>query len=94
MKFEIGNFIEIDSNNKNTQIYQKFRKYTIKVIDIAHEPKEFLEGIIVEAFLNSVLFKKRKVFLKNNLKNIKKITDLNKIQELEIKYKLHLLKNS
>ena len=53
-----------------------------------------ITGIIVEPSLHTYLFKKHKLFLTNTLKEIKKVTDKQKIEELSLKYKIYLLQKS
>jgi hypothetical protein len=91
----IGDFIEIDT--KNPCIPEYTRKYIMKITNLGFDSISFLEeveGIIVESTLLFNLFKKSKIYLKTTSRHFKKITDVNKIKELELIYKIHLIKKS
>jgi hypothetical protein len=92
MLIEVRDFVKIDT--KNLSLREDTRKYIMKVINLTSKPTNSLKGVIVDCKVFGTLFKKRRLFLKNNLKHIKKIEDINKIKELTIKYNLNLLKNS
>jgi hypothetical protein len=95
LNINIGDFIEIDT--KNPCIPEYTRKYIMKITNLVFDSICFLEeieGIIVETPLLFCLFIETKIYLKTTSKHFKKIIDLNKIKELELIYKIHLIKKS
>jgi hypothetical protein len=88
---KIGDFVGISYSG---DLISDNYAYILKITNLNCDSTNFLEGIIIKCTTYNNLFKKRKLFLKNNSKHIKKIIDINKIKELELIYKIHLIKQS
>lgn len=92
---KLGDFLKVTHTDTNS--------YCLCVTDMLFEKTGItfkeknlhsITGIILESSLTFNLFKKRKLFFKSSIKDMKKITDKQKIEQLQIIYKLYLLQKS
>ena len=92
---KIGDFVKvIRPDTSNYCLY--VTDILFKEVGIIFKQKFLQEitGIIVESSIKFNLFKKRRLFLKNSLKIIKKVTDKKKIGKLLIQHKIYLLQKN
>lgn len=91
----IGNFVKVThSDTDNYYLYVTAILFEEIGIIFRRKFLQEITGIIVESSIKFNLFKKRKLFLNNSLKDIKKVTDNKKIEELILKHKIYLLQQS
>ena len=91
---KIGDFVTVTHNIDSYCLYVTDVLFEKIGIILRESILKEITGIIVGPSLHTNLFKKRKLFLRNTLKKIKKITDKQKIEELKLRYKIHLLQKS
>jgi hypothetical protein len=80
-----GDFIKVTSLYKDGS----FDYYILKVTDIS-----VIRGITIESSIEEYLFEETTHHMTSKDQSYDKITDINKIKELELKRKFNLLKNS